>query len=177
MSNQYKYSFCAIRRSHGFGTKSLNNDRILLFVSPPCPPEPLLISLFIISIISIISLVIDIKLDASWRVKFEYVKNKMTWHKEILHYWNRVYYCGLDYHNNHFYSVSFSFNAHGAVFSQTSHHKEVRVTVMAKVKWTPTHVLMLQDWFSLSTIYTFIITNTNKKHLTSFSATENHHIW
>lgn len=91
--------------------------------------------------------------DASWRVKFEYGKNKMTWHKEMLHYWNRVYYCGLDYHNNHFYSVSFSFNAHGAVFSQTSHHKEVRVTVMAKVKGTPTHVLMFQDWFSFNYLH------------------------
>lgn len=45
---------------------------------------------------------IAVKLDASWRVEFEYAENKMTWHKEMLHYWNRVYYCGLDYHNNHF---------------------------------------------------------------------------
>lgn len=148
MSNQYKcfqkFPFCAIKRSHGFGTKSVNNDRIVFlfqlssFIHSQTPfnffiHEPLAFG------------VIDIKPDASRRVKFEYVKNKITWHKETLHYWNRVYYCGLDYHNNHFYSVSFSFNAHGAVFSQTSHHKEVRVTVMAKVKGTPTHVLMFQD--------------------------------
>lgn len=73
----------------------------------------------------------------------------------MLHYWNRVYYCGLDYHNNHFYSVSFSLNAHGAVFSQTSHHKEVRITVMVKVKGTPTRADVSE--LILSTIYTFTL--------------------
>lgn len=75
-------------------------------------------------------------------------------HKQMFHYWNRVYCWCLDYHNNHFYNVSFSFNTHGAVCSQTSHHKEVKVTVV-RVKRTSTLELMFLDWLSLSTIYTF----------------------
>lgn len=75
-------------------------------------------------------------------------------HKEMLYYWNRVYYCCLDNHNNCFYSVSFSFNAHGAVFSQT-YHKEVRITVMVKVRGTPTRADF--SGLILSTIYTFTL--------------------
>lgn len=80
---------------------------------------------------------------------FEYAMDRMTAQRN---YWNRVYYC-LDYHNR-FYSVSFSFNAHGAVFSQT-YHKEVRITVMVKVRGTPTRADF--SGLILSTIYTFTL--------------------